>query len=249
MLDRPTFLRPIAHRGLHNASVGVIENTPSAFAAGLGKGYGIECDLQAAIDGTPIVFHDETVDRLTQASGRVDTMTPAALRSLSYKASKDRIISYAELLELAAGRGPLLVEIKSEWGPQRAGFLEQIAALSTAYKGPLALMSFDPAVMVRLAELAPSVPRGIVAGRYVGQGWWLDQLGQERGDRLTDLLESAAAKVSFYSYHVKALPTPVTRYVRDVQGLPLFCWTVRTPEDRAIAAQWSDAPTFEGFEP
>ncbi len=249
MLDRRTFIRPIAHRGLHNAGLGVVENTPSAFAAGLSKGYGIECDLQAAADGTPMVFHDETVDRLLQASGRVDTMSPAALGALAYKASKDRIISYTEFLELAAGRGPLLVEIKSEWGPQRVGFLERIATLSKAYRGPLALMSFDPAVMQRMAELAPSVPRGIVAGRYVGQGWWLDQLGQERGDRLTDLLESGPAKVSFYSYHVKALPTPVTRYVREVQGLPLFCWTVRTPEERAIAAQWSDAPTFEGFEP
>jgi glycerophosphoryl diester phosphodiesterase len=249
MLDRRAFIRPYAHRGLHNSKLGIIENSPMAFLAGLEKGYGIECDLQAAVDGTPMVFHDETVDRLMQTTGRVDTMTPAALRTLTYKQSKDRVISYAEFLELAAGRGPLLVEIKSEWVPPRAGFLESIATLSKAYKGPLALMSFDPVIMARLAELAPTVPRGIVAGRYEGDGWWLDVLGPERGRRLTDLLESGPAQVSFYSYHVKALPTPVTRYVREVQGLPVFCWTVRTPDDRAVAAQWSDAPTFEGFEP
>ena len=249
MLDRRTFIRPIAHRGLHNASQGVIENTASAIAAGLAKGYGIECDLQAADDGTPVVFHDETVDRLMAGTGRVDTMSVSTLQRLAYTATRDRIISFGECLELAAGRGPLIVEVKSEWTPARAGFLEKIAALSKAYKGPLALMSFDPVVMARLADLAPSVPRGIVAGLFEGQGWWLDRLGEERGRRLSHLLESGPAKVSFYSYHVKALPTPVTRYVREVQGLPLFCWTVRTAEDRARAAQWSDAPTFEGFEP
>ncbi|HET9584946.1 MAG TPA: glycerophosphodiester phosphodiesterase, partial [Bradyrhizobium sp.] len=38
--------RPVAHRGLHDAQKGVIENTPSAFAAAIAGGYGIECDLQ-----------------------------------------------------------------------------------------------------------------------------------------------------------------------------------------------------------
>lgn len=248
MLDRSAFLQPVAHRGLHVAAKGIIENTPSAFSAGLAMGYGLECDLQAAADGTPVVFHDETVDRLMQGEGRVDTMTLPELEALAYKGTTDRIITYAEFLELAAGRGPLLVEVKSEWRAAKPGFLEKVAELSKAYNGPLALMSFDPAVMVRLAELAPSVPRGIVAGVYEGKGWWLDVIGQARGKQLTDLLESGPAKVSFYSYQVKSLPRPVTEYVRHVQGLPVFCWTVRTPEDRAIAAQWSDAPTFEGFE-
>jgi len=43
--------RPIAHRGLHNASAGVIENTASAFAAAIAAGYGIETDLQISADG------------------------------------------------------------------------------------------------------------------------------------------------------------------------------------------------------
>jgi glycerophosphoryl diester phosphodiesterase len=248
MLDRTAFLRPIAHRGLHCAANGIIENTASAISRALAKGYGAECDLQAASDGTPVVFHDETVDRLIDDKGRVDARTPAALKALAYRGTRDRIITYAEFLELASGRGPLLVEVKSEWRAPHPGFLEKIADLSRSYQGPLALMSFDPDVMARLAVLAPTVPRGIVAGVYAGDGWWLDSIGETRGRRLTDLLESGPGQVAFYSYHVKSLPRPVTEYVRKVQGLPVFCWTVRTPEDRAIAEQWSDAPTFEGFE-
>lgn len=45
---------------------------------------------------------------------------------------------------------------------------------------------------------------------------------------------------------VKALPTPVTRYIREVAGIPLFTWTVRTAEDRKIARESADAAIFEG---
>ena len=64
MLD-PRFIRPIAHRGLHDLARGVIENTVPAFAAAIAAGHGIECDLQPLADGQPVVFHDEIIDRLT----------------------------------------------------------------------------------------------------------------------------------------------------------------------------------------
>jgi glycerophosphoryl diester phosphodiesterase len=248
-MDRKAFLKPIAHRGFHNAKAGIIENTAPAFSAGLAKGYGLECDLQPARDGTPMVFHDFTLDRLIDDKGPVAARTPAALAKLRYKGATDiSILTYADFLDLCNGRGPLLVEIKSDWSKASPKFLKEIARLSSAYKGPLALMSFDPVVMTTLADLAPKVPRGIVAGLYKGDGWWIEIIGQARADRLTNLLESGPAKPSFYSYHVKSLPTPITQYVREVQRLPVFCWTVRTKEDRKVAEQWSDASTFEGFE-
>ena len=72
---------------------------------------------------------------------------------------------------------------------------------------------------------------------------------KQRAARLRDLLESAPTAPDFYAYQIGALPTPVTEYVRAVQGLPLFTWTVRTAKDRAIASQHADAMIFEGFEP
>lgn len=245
MFDRSVFVRPVAHRGLHGHASDAIENTAVAFAAGLDRGYGIECDLQPASDDTPMVFHDDTLDRLMEATGRIDALTPRQLEALNYRGRSDRILTFADLLELAAGRGPLLVEIKSDWRPPREAFLKKIAALCTRYKGPLALMSFDPVVMAAVATLVPRIPRGIVSGVYVGAEWEVDKLGLERAARLTDLLESRAAAPSFYAYDVKRLPTPVTRYIREVQGLPLFTWTVRTAADRATAAAWADASIFE----
>lgn len=252
--DRAAFLRPTAHRGLHDAGAGVIENSAPAFAAALARGYGIECDLRPAVDGTPIVFHDETLARLVDADGRVADLAPAALARLAYRGARDgtsRIITFAELIELVGGRVPLLVEVKSEWRPPDPAFLRQVATIAAAgaTKGPLALMSFDPAVVAALGELAPAVPRGIVSGLYQGSGWWLDRLDGARAFRLSHLLESRACELDFVAYHVADLPTPVTRFVREALAMPLFTWTVRTAAHRATAAEWADAMIFEGFVP
>ncbi len=112
-------------------------------------------------------------------------------------------------------------------------------------------MSFDPAVLVALKQLAPGVPRGIVSGSYRnpdGTQWWADKLPEPRAFDLSQLLESGPPAPHFFAYHVKSPPSPITRFVREVVRMPLFTWTVRSDEDRLIAAQWADAPIFEGFE-
>ena len=252
MLDRARFLRPIAHRGLHDPARGVIENTAGAFDAAIAKGYGIECDLRPAAGGLPVVFHDLTLERLTESSDAVSSLGAPALSEVRFKSAKETgILTFAGLLELVAGRVPLLVEVKSEWEEPEQPFLAGIATLAAAYAGPLALMSFDPAVMAALKELAPTLPRGIVSGSYRnpdGTGWWADRIVEPRAFDLSQLLESGPAEPDFFAYHVKSLPSPVTRFAREVVGLPLFTWTVRSEEDRLIAAQWADAPIFEGYE-
>ncbi len=89
--------RPVAHRGLHDATAGVIENTPSAFAAAVERNYAIECDLQISADGEAMVHHDDALGRLTDGEGRLDTMTSAALRRVAFKGTSDHMISVGEL--------------------------------------------------------------------------------------------------------------------------------------------------------
>lgn len=247
MQDMTAFVRPTAHRGLHDAAAGRLENTASAFAAAIEHGYAIECDVRPALDGVPVVFHDATTERLTDAARAVETLAASDLRTLRYKGLDERILSLAEALDLVAGRVPVLVEIKSEWEPPDTRFLRSIVELAAAHPGSVALMSFDPVVIGICRELNPSVPRGIVSGRYRSDGWWSDRISPERAERLTHLLESGPAAPDFYAYHVADLPTPVTRFVRDVLGLPIFTWTVRSGADREAAARWADAPIFEGY--
>jgi glycerophosphoryl diester phosphodiesterase len=249
MRNAAAFRQPIAHRGLHDRAAGRIENTAGAFEAAIAKGYGIECDLRAARCATPMVFHDATLDRLIEGDGPVLAHDAVALKRLRYRGGTSGMITFAELLDLVGGRVPLLVEIKSEWDPLDARLLRTIAELAERYDGPIGLMSFDPDFMVAVKEYAPSVSRGIVSGSFEGEGWWPDKIDKARAYLLRNLLESRPAAPDFYAYQVGALPTPITRFVREVLGMPLFTWTVRSPEERAIAARWADAPIFEGYQP
>lgn len=259
VLDRASFIRPIAHRGLHDAGAGIIENTGPAFGAAIAGGYGIECDLRPAANGLPIVFHDATLNRLVDppapwvdcsASNLVANLSLCDIAQLQYRGTTAPLLTFAQLLDLVGGRVPLLVEIKSEWQPPDHAFLHAIADLALSYRGPLALMSFDPAVMAICKDLAPSLPRGLVSGSYrgvSGDGWWSDVLDATRAAQLRDLEDFAAVAASFVAYEVGALPTPVISALR-ASGTPAFAWTVRTPAQQAHAARHADAVIFENLD-
>src|SRR3990172_13244399 len=91
--------RPIAHRGLHDAAAGVIENTASAFNAAIAGGYGIETDLQISADGEAMVHHDDALGRLTEGSARLADMTAAEIKMVHFKASADPILTLGEPCE------------------------------------------------------------------------------------------------------------------------------------------------------
>jgi len=86
----------------------VIENTASAFDAAIARDYGIECDLQISADGEAMVHHDDALGRLTEGSATLASLPAAEIRKARFKATGDRILALGELLELAAGRVPLL---------------------------------------------------------------------------------------------------------------------------------------------
>lgn len=249
MLDE--FLtRPIAHRGLHNIKRGIIENTMPAFEAAIAKGYGIECDVRPAHNALPVVFHDDTLERLIEKrKGPLSELTSNDLKKVRHKTGGAQISTVGELLEQVDGKVPLLIEIKSEWAPPDRAFLKKLTNLVSKYRGTAALMSFDPAVMSAVKELSPSIPRGIVSGSYAGAGWWKRDVSRKRAYALRNLLESGPTEPHFYAYEVDALPTAVTEFVRSVQKLPIFTWTVRTPKQRATSVQHADQMIFEGFEP
>src|SRR3972149_9924010 len=104
--------RPIAHRGLHDAAAGVVENTAAAFRAAISGDYAIECDLQLSADGEAMVYHDDALGRLTEGKGRLDAMPAAALKRVAFKATADRMQTLGELCELVADRVTLLIELK-----------------------------------------------------------------------------------------------------------------------------------------
>jgi len=237
--------RPIAHRGFHDRTADRVENTLPAAEAAITRGFAIECDLQLTRDDVPIVFHDDTLDRLTTASGPVASRSLDEIREIHLRDSAARIPTLAELLALIGGRVPLFAEFKSLFDGNRR--LEAVAApLLAAYPGPLAVMSFDPESVRALGTLLPGVTRGLVADSYTDPEW--DFIAPLRRLALRHLAAVPALAPDFLAYAVADLPSEAALSVKDA-GTPLLTWTVRTAADRATAARYADQIIFEGFDP
>jgi glycerophosphoryl diester phosphodiesterase len=239
--------RPVAHRGLHDAAAGIIENTPSAFAAAVAANYAIECDIQLSADGEAMVFHDRTLDRLTEGSGRLDALSAAELKRVAFRATADRMITLGELCGLAADRTALFVEIKSRFdGDLR--LVKRAAEVLAKYSGRVALMSFDPAPIAALRTLAPRLPRGIVAERRYTHPEW-SPLPARTKRALAYFQHALQSRPQFIAYSVNDLPSTIPWLARNLLRLPLLTWTVRTDVDRERAARYADQIIFEGFRP
>ena len=236
--------RPIAHRGLHDADRGILENTATAFAAAMRRGYAIECDLQLSGDGEAMVFHDATLERLAAAKGRLIERTAAQLKQLALCATGDRMQTLPELLHQVSGRVPLVIELKSNWDGSLA-LARRVAEVVGNSDRYVALMSYDPEVVAGLAELVPQVPRGLVAERA---GVTDARLDLARRLELRHFSHVARSRPHFLSYHVDGLPYGPPRAFRQA-GLPVICWTVRDAETATWSRRYADQITFEGFLP
>jgi len=239
--------RPIAHRGLHAADYGVVENTATAFAQAIAGGYAIECDVQVSADGEAMVYHDATLGRLTQEQGALASLSAQQLGRIALKATADRILTLGELCDLVAGRVTLVIEMKSAFDAN-AALPRRVAGILQSYAGPVAAMSFDPRMLSALAQAAPGLPRGIVAeGRYDHADWGAMSVWQKFA--LAHLLHAVRTRPHFVAYNVKHLPAAAPLIARHLFGMPLLTWTVRSEADRRKARLWANQMIFEGFRP
>lgn len=243
--------RPIAHRGLHNERTGRCENSLSAARSAIERRFAIECDVQRSADGEAMVFHDFSLDRLTNQRGGVAERSAAVLSDLRLGNTTDGIPTLRALLDLIAGRVPLICEVKSAFdGDVRLA--DRVLDLVGSYSGPLAVKSFDPAVVVHLRAKQFGNGRnrllGIVAeARYDDSEWnFLDTPARQRLAALSDFAETDP---DFLSYSVTDLPHAAATLFRHGLNRPVVTWTVRTPEQRKTAASFADQIVFELLDP
>lgn len=239
--------RPIAHRGLHDRTRGIIENMPSAIDAAVAGNFAIEVDLQPSADGEAMVHHDYELGRLTQGTGELLALTADQLRQVGFKHTSDHMMTLGDLCARVAGRVPLVLEIKSRFNGDRR-LMTRMAEVLASYTGPVAAMSFDPDQVTAIRDLMPDLPRGIVAERHYTDGEW-KQLPPEKIREMTGLRHGFRTQPHFVSYRVDDLPAPAPWIARNIFGCALITWTVRTPEQRARTARYADQMTFEGFIP
>lgn len=239
---------PLAHRALHDVTDQRPENSRAAIRAAIASGYDIEIDLQLSGDGQAMVFHDYRLDRLTSARGALRQHSSDELQTIALTGGNETIPTLAEVLDLVAGRVALLIELKDQDGAmgQNVGPLEVATAKALAgYQGPVAVMSFNPHSMAKMAKIAPNVSRGLVTSAYDKERWPL--LPSPLRDHLRGIPDIALSQATFISHEVADLARARVAELR-AQGLPVLCWTVKSPQQEAIARSMADNITFEGYQ-
>lgn len=226
--------RTFAHRGLHGPDAP--ENSPTAFARAIAAGLGIECDIQRSRDGQPMVFHDWELDRLTGETGPVAQRSAAELGRIALAGGDDRIPTLRQVLDRVAGRVPLLIEVKSRRGMRVGAICLAVRRVLEGYRGPHAVMSFDPRVSRWFARHSPETVRGLVV---------TEENDKAATGTIKRHLSLWQARPDFLAYDIRDLPSHFAAAQRR-RGLPVASWTVRSAELRERAALHADAPIAEG---
>lgn len=233
-----------AHRGLHGP--GKPENSMAAFRAALEGGYGIEFDVHLMKDGNLAIIHDSSLKRTAGVDVRIEDLAADELDHYRLESTDEKIPLLSELLELYAGKAPLIVELKCE----RNNVNELCAAacqLLDTYNGPYCVESFDPRCVLWLKRNRPDIIRGQLAENWLKAKSmklpWILKLA------LTCHLGNFLLMPDFTAYKYadrKVLGTDLCRKLWKVQGVS---WTIQTKEDFDIVVSEGWLPIFEGFIP
>jgi len=227
--------QPIAHRGYHDLNKQCWENTLSAFAAAVERGFAIECDVHLSADRVPVVIHDDNFRRLADRDGFVWQRTAAEIGAMKVGGTADHFPTLKETLDFVAGRVPLVVEVKGTPGHDD-GLVESVGRLLEAYDGKVAIMSFDHWLIRDFARYAPKIPAGLTA---YGKD---NQLIEAHFSML-------AHQIDFTSYAAGDLPNPFVSFVREKLKMPVITWTIRDQPAIDLTFRYADQMTFEGFDP
>lgn len=242
---------PVAHRALHDRSAQRPENSLPAIRAAVRAGYAIEIDLQPSADGEPMVFHDDTLERLTHATGPIRALGTAELQRVQVRDCREPIPTLKQVLAEVDGRVPLLIELKDQsgtlMGPINGALEQATAAALQGYEGPVAVMSFNPASVAHMARMAPAIARGITSYEYP-QASFADLSPEAEAHRqaLVAIEAFDAVEASFISHHWTDLSAPRVAELK-AQGAAVLCWTIRSPGAEAEARRIADNITFEGY--
>lgn len=219
-----------AHRG---ASGYAPENTLEAFALAISQGaHGVELDVHLSREGEVIVAHDETVNRVTDGSGRIADKTVAELKALRVCKplpgfDEARIPTLREVLALCAPTG-LWINIELKTNVNMYEGIEQKCidlAREHGMADRILFSSFNHHSLLRVKQIDPSFPCGILYANIMVRPWaYAKALG-------FDALHPLYAEL--------AIPGEVEESHKA--GIRINTWTVNSEEDlQRVAAVGPD---------
>lgn len=231
---------PIAHRGLHDETRP--ENSLAAIDAALGQGFPIEIDVQTSADGRAVVFHDWNLQRLTGRDARVKFTNAADIAKLRLAGGSEPVPFLEDVLDLVNGRQPLIIEIKNRKRP--CALEPEVSRILRAYRGPVAVHSFNPFSLGWFRRNHPGLCRGQISCSFD-----TDDMAGWKKLILAHYGMNWMSRPHFISHHWKQLPAIVPILLRHLMRMPLLTWTVRNQKEQASALQYADNVFFESYLP
>lgn len=230
-----------AHRGLHGENRP--ENSMAAFRAALESGFGIELDIHLMKDGNLAVIHDSSLKRTAGADVAIEDLTTEDLTTYHLEGTDEPIPAFSQVLELYAGKAPLIVELKSERN-NYAALAEAACKMLDSYNGPYCIESFDPRCIMWLRKHRPDIIRGQLSRNFMKTEPTVPAIVRFL---MTHQLINFLIVPDFVAYRYsdrKNLSNFLVRKLWKTQGVS---WTLRTAKDLEIAQKEGYLPIFEGF--
>lgn len=232
-----------AHRGLYG--VGCPENSMAAFRKARDMGYGVELDVHLLADGNLAVIHDSQLKRMTGSEGRIEDLTTAQLRTYRLNGTEETIPEFRQVLDLYAGRAPLIVELKV-MGNNYAALCERACEMLDSYKGVYCMESFDPRCVYWLKKNRPDVIRGQLTENYFKRK---NKLPFVLKCLLTHQMLNFLTMPDFVAYRYEDCATFSYWLVRKFWKTEGVAWTLDNREDYEKAVQDGLIPIFENIVP
>lgn len=229
--------RIIAHRGYHDISKNIPENSIASYKRAIEFGYAIEIDLHLLKDGNIVSMHDDYLERMTGNSKKLVDCTYDEIKDLKLLGTEEHIPLLKEILDLVNGRVPLLIEYKYDNKP---GLLEEKSMiLLKDYKGKYAVQSFNPKSVKWFKDNYKDIPRGQLASSFANEKMcFIKKL------ILKNVLLFSYNKPDFVSYAIKDLPNSRIEKLRK-KGICIFGWTIRDKEAFDFAKKYCDSSVCE----
>ena len=231
----------IAHRGLFNNDMGTPENSIPAFKLAAENGFGIETDVQMSKDGVLVVFHDDTLKRMTGIDGKLADFTFQELRKLRLLNTDCQIPTFHEFLEAAAGVN-LVVEIKTH--PNVGDVEQKVYDALQSYKGNYCIESFDPFVVRWFKVHAPEVIRGQLSCSFKDAEF----LSRFKRRVLANLVLCKWNGSQFIAYDATTIRN-VKAVRRFGKKIPIICWTIKSQQQHDDLHDCYDNMIFDSFVP
>lgn len=231
-----------AHRGLHDDEKP--ENSMAAFRAALENGYGIELDVHLIKDGNLAVLHDTDLKRTTGRDGKVTELTTEELENYRLCGTDETIPTFRQVLELYAGKAPLIIELKSDDNVE--ALVDTAVKAMEGYEGPYCMESFDPRCVHALKKKYPHIIRGQLTEDFFASGSKMPAILKWA---MKHQVMNFWTMPDFVAYKYRDRKTFSNTLVRKFWGLEGVSWTLQTKEqfDEAVSEGW--IPIFENFKP